>query len=99
MPAVGEQCLSVRGIPHLHGPIVTGRGEVCAVMRPRHAEHSSCMSSIGERLLSLAETCIPHLYGVIGACRGNAHAIGRPRHAVHSIHMTMIAIRERECWQ
>src|SRR5437868_1826189 len=71
--------------PYPYGLIEAGRGEVCAIGRPRHTPHRIGMPAVGESCLPTSG--IPHPYGLIEAGRGEALAIGRPRHAVYLISM------------
>src|SRR6266852_6219530 len=87
MAGVGEQGVPAVGVPHPHGVIRTGRGEVLDIGGPRYTLYSSGMAGVGKSCLSATEFSIPYPYGLIPACRGEALAIGRPRHAQDSISM------------
>src|SRR6266566_1088519 len=87
MAGVGEKAGAVASVPHLHGLIVTGRGEPLDIGRPRYALYSSGMAGVGKSCLSATEFSIPYPYGLIPACGGKALAIGGPRHAQDSISM------------
>src|SRR6266566_4514008 len=90
MAGVGEKAGAVASIPHLHGLIVTGRGEPLDIGGPRYTLYSSSMAGVGKSCLSATEFSIPYPYGLIPACRGEALTIGGPRYAEHPISMPTV---------
>src|SRR5260370_39168667 len=46
MPTIGEQVVTSRCIPYLHGVITPCRGEVLAIGRPGHGKHQVSMAAM-----------------------------------------------------
>src|SRR5262249_14559223 len=74
MSPIGEDMATTGSIPHLHGVIITCRGDALAIGRPRHRKHDIRMPPIGEDVAAIGR--IPYLHCKIKAPGGDALATG-----------------------
>src|SRR6516165_5722494 len=81
MIAIGQDSAPGLRLPDLNCFIITSRGNVHTIRRPRNSSHSAWVAAISEYLFSRG--CIPYLYYTIHTSRGNKLSIGRPGDSSH----------------
>src|SRR6266699_4263857 len=94
MPPVDQGMVSRKGIPHLHRPVATARGDTHLIRRPRHSEYRIAMTVISVDVMPIVR--VPDLYRRIQASRCYILAIARPGQAQHIPGMTAISVNQSD---
>src|SRR5260221_14065475 len=74
MPMIDGNCSSRAGLPHLHGLIITGRGNIFAVRRPGEGSYKISMAAIGGDQVTIVG--IPDLDNIaVATIEGGRHKL------------------------